>query len=252
MLRMIAELVEDNEDCKLNQQNLYKIYEEFTTKMMLKCMDKGPDAKMNFANQAGTTQVQDFYTKCAFHSIDYYNVIWSVEVTNSLFHETKTPSTDDIIRVGLVFSDDERNFFFVHKTFAEFLIAKLIFEYFFCQKQAKFQYGSEIFLKTLISLKFELRMVRIFLDSALESFDIKNLKKASELKPMLFKALNNGPTWPYSSGIRLVDFFNDRCFNLITYITSHLVDDCQSFLEKNQGDHVNFLKIMMSTSFAKS
>lgn len=126
MLRIIAEIFDEDPNFKIAEANLYSLYDEFTKNLIYKCMEKGPEAKRNLANQFGNTSVIEFYKKKACETILGYNIEY--------FWVAPIPEDDEIIRVGLMHSDGLGNFSFVHRTFAEFYVAKIIYETLFLKR----------------------------------------------------------------------------------------------------------------------
>lgn len=184
ILKMVVEIFAQNPDLDSSKLNKYSIYEQFTTMMVKKCVLKGPEAIASVANQVGSLEMVEFYQKQAFELLypinaykddknppHYYHQI--NELVNSCFRSVKTPSVDDIARVGLMYVSNSGKFFFLHRTFAEFFIPKFIFDTISGNKNRppeQVKLIVEAFAQVILDLKL---VMTIFLENALESFDIK-------------------------------------------------------------------------------
>lgn len=135
LLRMIAEIFDDNPKLDLRNANRFSIYDDFIKKMFKRCMKKGPEAEESLARQFGNLDVFEFHLKTAFHIIFEDEMVTpSVdELIKTRFNISSTPDVEDVTRIGLMYFDGSR-FYFVHRSFAEFFIAKYFFETIFLKK----------------------------------------------------------------------------------------------------------------------
>lgn len=187
LMQMIAEIIENGGDINTDNLNSYKIYDEAVNILFEKCMDKGPDAKKSLVNKLKNDSTMKFYQKEAFLAL--LPPPSSTNIINVLFSNITTPSFEDIIRDGLVYSNGYETYFFIHRTFAEFFVAKFFYESIFLGKVDSENYLENVmrfFVEMLPTSSLEPYFsdaVKSFLDDALEFNDqepkiMENAKKA--------------------------------------------------------------------------
>ncbi|XP_070504766.1 uncharacterized protein [Chironomus tepperi] len=123
MLKMIAEL--HDQPKLLESENLYEIYQSFVSKKVKIWQDRSKFAQ-NLSRSVLSGQAKfdiiNIYQKFSIqHEIDFINVkkldIMQTKIPNILPFE-------EISRMGILYVNNETEFAFAHKTFAEFFIAK--------------------------------------------------------------------------------------------------------------------------------
>lgn len=176
LFKMIAECFDDDHNMKLSTVNLFSIYDQFTTKMVERSMEKGPEAWKSLASAHGKSNIIDFYQKNAFQICFGVNEDFShslSQIADLCFQNVSAPSADDITRVGLMCSNGSEGLHFIHRTFAEFYIAKLFYETIFLGN-----FRSEVELKAIVNVFADVltqastnKMIVLFIDNAIELFD---------------------------------------------------------------------------------
>lgn len=218
LFKMIAECFDDDHNLKLSNVNLFSIYDQFTTKMVERSMEKGPEAWKSLANAHGKSNIIDFYQKNAFQICFGLNEDFShslSQIADLCFRHVSAPSADDIARVGLMFSDGAESLHFIHRTFAEFYIAKLFYETIFLGN-----FRPEVELKAIMNVFADVltqtstnKMIVLFIDNAIESF-----ADGERLKPVKL-------VWKDSVEITictLLKLIKSGNLNLIKTLTTHL------------------------------
>lgn len=238
LLKMIAELFEEDENFELSMSSMFSVYDHFTMKIVEKCMDKGPEARKNIVNSCGNSRVVEFYQTNAFHTMfrrfDVNDVIVSVrKLCQISFKTTAVPSVDDIIRAGLMYSDGSGSFHFIHRTFAEFFVAKFIFETIFLQRfrnNEKLEACMEVLGLVLIK-EYWYKMIKIFLDNAVQSLEASDLCANDSLSLCASKVLKAAN---YRSFMH--DLIADGCWNLIRTVSNLLLQNSSTvWLEKHHN-----------------
>lgn len=227
LLRMIAELFEDDSSFELSSTSMFSVYDHFASKMVEKSLDKGPEAKKNLVNCYGNAKIIEFYQKKAFQvmfrRMDVDDVIVSVvKMIEVSLNNAETPSVDDVVRVGLMYCDGSDNFHFIHRTFAEFYIAKFLYETVFlarfCSKE-ELHAAMEVLALVLIK-EYWYKMIKVFLDNAVGSLKFQSNSSKTEIivttSKSVFRAQHN-------RGF-LHDLIGDGCFNLIKFVTVYFAN----------------------------
>lgn len=185
LFKMIAECFDvDDENSKLLASNLFSIYEHFTTKMVDRCMKKGPEARKTLAMSYGKLEMMKFYQKSSFVTCFEHTKRSIQEMINLCFNNVSTPSSDNIARIGLMFYDGSDCFRFIHRTFAEFGVAQFIHKTIFLGDFKSGEYlvaTFDVFLEILRKAESH-GMILAFIDNALEIFEAdKSLKQTKSL-----------------------------------------------------------------------
>lgn len=177
MFTMIAECFDDDENLKLSFSYLFSIFDQFTKKMIKRTMNLGIVAQGSVANTVGESSIMKFYQKEAFQ-ICFKGDAFVEGMIDLCFKHVDTPSFEDIIRVGLMFSNGSGSYYFIHKTFAEFFVAKFFYEMLFLRKHQqdeplKPHYEIDVLCSVLKNTNDEHQMITILLDNALKSFVVE-------------------------------------------------------------------------------
>ncbi|KAL7014891.1 hypothetical protein ACKWTF_016175 [Chironomus riparius] len=131
MLKLIAEIHEYSD--LFESENFYKIYEKFVSKKVGIWQEKSEFAK-NLTNVllsgAPTFDIKKIYQKYAiFSEFSAY-----LKTKKLKIFQTKIPSSlpfEEISRMGILYINNENQFEFAHKTFAEFFVAQFFIENFY-------------------------------------------------------------------------------------------------------------------------
>lgn len=166
LMKMIAEILHGDEDFNLPEANLYLIYNQFTRKLFENSMEKGPEARKSIASALVSSNIDAFYEKIALEIIydpsDIKSFTAFSEILDLSFHQVAIPPFNDTIRVGLLYSDDSESFQFIHRTFAEFYVAKFFYD--------------KIFLRNFMSDEELDGIVEVFV----EAFNAGSISKITE------------------------------------------------------------------------
>lgn len=237
LLKIIAEISQDYSNFTLGNANLFSTFNQLTSKLMEKCMNKGPEGQSHVAKQVGTSMMVDFYEKIAIET----NFNFSQNDLESLFGNIQTPSIDDSTRVGLLYFDDSPHFKFVHRSFAEFFIAKFAFEVIF-----KKTFASNSHLKSTLKGNFGIllyllfnnsqryKTILMFIDDALKLLDSVNGEERSEILRIFFKRI-------FRDSNCFPDLVAFGCINLIECISTHYNVTSGSYWLKTNNDGHNVL-----------
>lgn len=188
VMKMILENLDDNQNFKLSEANLFSIYDQFTKKLVRKCgQEKGPEANNDISNSFDNLRIVEFHLKIAFEIIfsNDDKLQFKRRLIDPLFQFVSTPPLDEIVRVGLMFADGFGNFIFIHRTFAEFFIAKYFYESIFAPRKHRVEEELKSILEILLDGVLSendssFNFIRILLDSALELVKIrKSFKKVN-------------------------------------------------------------------------
>ncbi|KAL7014308.1 hypothetical protein ACKWTF_015859 [Chironomus riparius] len=131
MILMISELVLN--DVEINEkENIYRIYEKFAEKKIEIWQDKGSYASILQKSEISggkTLNIKEILQKYAIESLTFIGIKKKVKGL-SIFRQKipKKLTLAEISRMGILYFNDENNYEFVHRTFAEFFIAQYLVE----------------------------------------------------------------------------------------------------------------------------
>lgn len=174
IFKMLAECFDEDRSLKLSQTYLFSIYDQFAKKMIKRTMSAGHDAQESVANTVGDSSILKFYQKHAF-KICFEGNKYAAKMIDLYFKHVATPSFEDSNRVGLMFSDGSGNYYFIHKTFAEFFVAKFFYEMLFLGKYQqdeplKWICGLDVLFGIWKQTNDGYQVITTLLDNALFSF----------------------------------------------------------------------------------
>lgn len=173
LLRMIAELFEDNLNFQLTDANLYSIYENFVEKLIANLHEKG-QIVFNDIILMGVQTVIESYQKEAVQVVlqicgsDSSNIL-------SMFKNISELPVDKLLRIGLMFEDGTGQLHFVHNSFAEYFVAKFLIDKTFehgNQSEEESKALAELWVEVL--QKPESAIVRKFLEDAIKQLNELN------------------------------------------------------------------------------
>lgn len=159
-------------------------------------------------------------------------MITSVD-SEDIFGHVAEPTVDDISRVGIVFSGGEE-YFFVHKTFAEFFLLKFIFESIFLGKivPEKMISTSVKILQKLLKKFGSFEVVISFLNAALVNTTFEGKTQIDRLKtsfPENFRELKVDP--------EILHYLAQaKCIKLMELLCCHIMEDFQEFWDYNHDN----------------
>jgi len=198
MLKLIAEIHEYSD--LFESENFYKIYEKFVSKKVAIWQEKSEFAK-NLTNVllsgAPTFDIKKIYQKYAiFSEFSAY-----VKTKKLKIFQTKIPTSlpfEELSRMGILYINDENQFEFAHKTFAEFFVAQ-----FFIENLYSVEDGTnfdEIIFEFFYAVRLmpnTCKFISNFLDAQVENRNEKFSREISQLlmtkfKRFFFDSLNGG------------------------------------------------------------
>lgn len=221
VMKLISEVIE--EDSYVLSSNLFSLYEQFEKKMYKKCMSKGSEAEKDLAKALSNQELSNYFFGLSLRVVidDDDDEIFKV-----FFQEMPQLPIYEIVRTGIVESDSSNNLQFIHRSFAEFFVAKFMFSKIKTKNisDSKLEDIVTLFSKVLKLTHIFGSMVPVFLDHAFESVKnddyeicINNFKKfPSDLK---------NPSHYFS----MTNLIENGCLNLIKMISRHLISDPYSF-----------------------
>lgn len=227
LLYMMAKLsVENTEELTKNMFSLYKKFIDTLNKRTLK---KGTEAESSVSNIMGNSEITDFYQQLALEKLEFQE---KCETSIKL-------SVDDILRVGIVFLNENGEFDFTHRTYAEFYIAKLVFESIFEGKKSQLEKTTEIFKKILKESEKH-SIILTFIDSAIEQNLTVIEKLPSKCKENVKQFFN-----PPSYSIPAMN--KHSCTNLIhlilhTFVSNANMDAKKAWLKHSLTNKIKLAK----------
>lgn len=170
ILGMLVELFEDDPDASLAQGSYYTLYENFVRSMNRKSFDKGEDAKNDsIPSQNSSENMLKFYQNQAFKTVYNTDIRIIEKAVKSCFKNIASISSDRMARIGLMTSTNSNRFHFIHITFAEYLVANFfVNEVFKITGESKVSDSIRYLLK-IVMTEPSLGLIRVFIDSAIES-----------------------------------------------------------------------------------
>lgn len=169
ILSMVVKIFENNPEAKLMQVSYYSIYKGFVNRMIKNCMKKGFDALNDSAAFIESVDIKQIYEREAFravlniHNADIKNAI---ESCFDIFTEI---TEDSLSRIGLMTIDGSGRSHFIHLTFADYFVAKFLLEKVFASKDYTDIAAPIVKLLKIILTEPMLRMIRVFIDSGIET-----------------------------------------------------------------------------------
>ena len=156
---MIASIFKDDQSFDLSNSGLFRTYEIFVTQIVDRFMEKGLAAKNSITEfLVHSTSIIEIHQNLALNLLFKKGVI-----------DPKTIGfNENILRIGFLYCDEVNSVKFVHRSFAEFFVANYISKYFFTTGE-----DGDV-LKALIRIlnsKNQFKMITIFLDSSLDTFE---------------------------------------------------------------------------------
>lgn len=156
LMRMIAELVDDDLSIELTSSSYYLVYQKLTEKL--------------FENAISCrTTIKSFHQKKALQKLFVYDD----SKTDECLHVNNQLYVEDVIRVGLMRGTASGELKFIHRTFAEYFVARFLFEKLFQDSCEATELVVDAFTR-ILSYFTKHRMIRTFLDNALESVNLKD------------------------------------------------------------------------------
>lgn len=215
LIRMIAELIEDDFDFQLADSNLFSIYDNFVNKMIGNLARKGSEAASD-AIFFMRMNIIECHQKRALEVM----LETDENSMNLCFRKTPKLPVDKMVRIGLLFDDGTGELNFFHRTFAEFFTAQFIFEKVFKQN---FQSQEELEAITKFWLEAMTmgggRIIRKFLDEELRNFEFDSDCESSKL---VLESIERR----FESDRRVLGYLaKDGCMNLIEFVTQHVIQD---------------------------
>lgn len=227
LMRMIVEIFDGDYSILLTESNYYTIYVKFVNKMIQKTMERGPEAENDFARfTTSSPNIFELHQRKAFGAILWSDDGEMVEKLESLcFDQTvKEPPVEQTVRVSLMYDNGSGGLQFIHRTFAEFFIADFIFKKIFLQRFNTCEELEEVFnffVKLFKDSRDDYKMIKTFLDGALQSFVLEDFPGKTEHVREKFNTLIDQH--------ECYDFFHklvrDACVNLIKILPLHLMAD---------------------------
>lgn len=233
LLRMIAELFMDNLNFQLADANLYSIFDEFVQKSIEKLYEKGAEA-YNDIKDTGSRPLIECYQKKAV-----YVVLENPKIQKSnfpsLFRKIPELPVHKIVRIPILFDDGFGQLYFVHKTFAEFFVARFLIEKTFGQ-----EYNSEdesdalaaLWLKVLEILEF--KMIRKFLEGKIAEIGTNAKENSSK---NIFENIKK------SNSNILNRLAREGCINLIKLASREMIKRKNMFEKWTNCDNVLSLAV---------
>lgn len=211
LLKMMTKISRDK---KLEHRalNMFNLYDELVTKIFEESLQKGPEIQrslMKFLTRSAS--VIKFYQKQAFKTI-FEKKSNFMNMMSFYFKSDENLEVEEVVKVGLMYSNDFENFNFIHKTFADYFIARFVVENIFdldAFSNKKREAVQDVFIHVL-SDATEFKMIQVFIDGALESVNFQNCSLNAETVDLIAK---NEPIILY----RLIE---NHCVNLVTFITA--------------------------------
>lgn len=200
LMRLIAELLDGNFDMKLENANIFTIYDHFVEKVIDEFIEKGYEAKQDLKKfSTSATNIIEFHEKLGLKTI--YRFDDAVMKLVKVCFGSNSISVEQMVRIGLMYDDGLGELQFIHRTFAEFFIAEFIIKRIF-RKPSKESKAASTFFHRIVSEFGSFRgyvpMIMVFLDSAIESneeAETKNILKISvdtKSYDMLAQLISNG------------------------------------------------------------
>lgn len=240
LLRMIADIIDENGETKLSLLNCFLIYEHFIDKIIENYRnEKGLLAKkISDEFMKGTLpKIFEFHQKKAFEVVFSYQKKMKV-IIDALFINTQNPvSSEEIARVGLM----NEEFFFDHRTFAEFLVANFLFRNIFLEEQKDVlvvENCLKLFVKITSCLTYNNQVVNFFLDNALslkpDQWEILKPFGMKSFYETLFATKNNANQC-------FQNLARSGCIHLIEGISKIFADEKPKLFEMFHGNEQNAL-----------
>lgn len=182
--RMIAEIFEDQPDLGLTKLNRFSVYDQFTKKLIERCLMKGPVARSSIVEQVGHTSMKKFYQKTALECVFEKSDIITEIYFNIFVSQLVEPSLEEVFRLGLVNYSKAAKIQFVHQSFADFFAATFFAENVFVHKCSVEELKFVLTGLNLVLSRSECFMIRLFLNDALalnkiEPTVVKSMKLAN-------------------------------------------------------------------------
>lgn len=239
--RLIAEICSYN--FKPMNTNLFTVYNEFTNKMIEKCMNKGPESWKFLKKSLEHSHIEKFYQKIAFQ------VCFAFENHYEFFEDffflmVITPPLEDIARVGLMFPDCFGRFHFLHRNFANFFVAKIFYETIFAPERILAEEELEAITELIVGalgckIGSKSNMIGIFLENALESFEANFDLGRVQISKKLCKKILDFDT--------IANLINEGSIKLIKTICLHLGSDCKKMLLEKSSSGRNLLMVALDS-----
>lgn len=199
---------------RLRVLNVYELYDELVTKIFEESLHKGPEAQRSLMKfLTGSASVIEFYQKQAYKNI-FEKKSNFMNKMNFCFKSNANLKVEEVLKVGLMYSNDFENFTFIHKTFAEYFLARFVIENILdldAFSNEKREAVQDVFIH-LLSDATDLKIIQVFIDGALESNDFQNCSLIAKTVDLIVK---NDPSIFH----RLIE---NHCVNLINFITVSL------------------------------
>lgn len=223
LMKMITEIFDDDdgEDC-FAKTNYFSIYDKFIGKIINRFQNNGPEAKnyvtLNLRNAIGIFKIQQ--------QLALKTIFQNCSIKMNDFCKPCVLSAEQTVRVGFMYDDsgDFSNLQFTHKTYAEFFVAEFLYKKICLQD---FEIGEdletviELFLAIIGESEYDFRMIRVFMDHALESFeDHENAEKTKIVQDRFKFALAK-----FNCGNFFLMLIKNDFLNLAMFITTKLFKD---------------------------
>lgn len=249
LLKMVAELLDDDVNIELVSRNYFEIFKSFVDKMIIKAMCRGTEAQTSIAYQIRRDEIQDFYYKHALktifwqgHRVNANNLIKHTK----LFKDTLQLSHEDIIRTGLMCDAGCMTplLEFVHRTFAEFFVAEFLIKKIFNHKNLNDEETFQLILGTFYDIisrgNSEHKMTCKFLEDGLRSFVYEDCEESQKVQRIFDKYFV-----PHKLYLLFHSLIVNESVNLMKIVTNALIKD------KNKLFQANFPIIFMLTFVRK-
>jgi NACHT domain len=229
LIRMVAELLDDDLAIELTTSNYHTIFNQFVNKMIDQCMLKGSVARSSIAYQTRQASVQDFYYKHAL-----LNIFWYKDEAEQLykfhFPETCQLSPEEIIRVGITCDAGCTTPFvmFVHRSFAEFYVAEFLTKKIFFHESCSdemLELAIGVFIKVIS--RSEHKMINKFIEGALESYEIRHNEKMKRVQRFFGKVCDS----QFSLSLILSGLVSNESMALMKLITNVLIVEIQQLFD---------------------
>lgn len=228
LIRMVAELFEDDFNFELSVANLYTIYDDFVNKMIERLALKGSEAVNDSVKFIRNVNIIECHQKKALEVIFGWSGMRN-ELKNAIsmcLMETPEIAVDQLVRIGLMFDDGTGKLHFIHRTFAEFFKDQFTIEKTFKQNlQSKNEFETMAALWLVVIKKGSAKMSRKFLDARIKGIEHEENNESSLLVLRSLEKRIEGE--PHILGYSA----REGCMNLIKFISLQIIQDRESLLK---------------------